>query len=111
MNNLSLEFVAGIAIVVVAVLLFFVRRRQPKERTFACSRCSTVVPHTRRTIEAWRAGKYKFFCNACHAQWLRSRPAPTFARMASSGRSGCLSVMVLFLLLPAVVVCVWWAYA
>jgi hypothetical protein len=111
MNNLSPEFIAVIAIVVVAALLFLVRRRQPKERTFACGRCSAVVPHTPRTVEAWRAGKNKFFCNACHAQWLRSHPAPAYTRTAAPGRSGCLSVVVLFLLLPAVVVCAWWAYA
>ena len=111
MYSLSPEFVAVIAIVVVALLLFVGRKRQPKERTFTCGRCSLVVPHTPRTVEAWRAGKNKFFCSACHAQWLRSHPAPAHIRTSAPGRSGCLSVVVLFLLLPAGVVFAWWAYA
>ncbi|MGI0134559.1 MAG: hypothetical protein ACREBW_06350, partial [Candidatus Micrarchaeaceae archaeon] len=71
--------------------------------------------HTPRTIEAWRAGKTKFFCNACHGQWLRSHPPQAQSgRPAYSGRagnSGCLGVMVLFILLPALFATAWWAYA
>jgi hypothetical protein len=111
MNSLSPEFIAAIAIAVVVVLLFFGRKRQPKERTFTCGRCSTVAPHTPRTVEAWRAGKTKYFCNACHAQWLRSRPTPAHTPTVSPARSGCLSVVVFFAFLPVVLVCVWWAYA
>jgi hypothetical protein len=115
MNSLSPEVIVVIAVVVVAAFSFFGRRRKPKERTFKCGRCSTVSAHTPRTIEAWRAGKTKFFCNACHGQWLRSHPAPTQSgRGVTSGRagnSGCLGVIVLFIVLPVFLASAWWAYA
>ncbi|WP_157770222.1 hypothetical protein [Methylomonas koyamae] len=115
MDNLSPEVIVVIAVVVVAVFSFFGRKRQPKERMFKCSRCSAVSAHTPRTIEAWRAGKTKFFCNTCHGQWLRSHPPQAHSdRLAYSGRagnSGCFGVAVLFILLPALFVTAWWAYA
>lgn len=74
MNSVSSEVIVAIALVAIAMFLFFGRKRQPKERAFKCSRCSAVSAHTPRTIEAWRAGKTTFFCNSCHGQWLRSQP-------------------------------------
>src|ERR1700754_4245458 len=49
---------------------------QPAERFFKCGRCKTLTAHNRRTIEAWRNDKTRFFCGACHAHWLQSHPAP-----------------------------------
>jgi len=97
MNSLRPEFIAVIAVIVVVALLFRPRRK-PKEKNFRCARCATNSPHTNRTIEAWRKGKTKFFCNACHAQWLRSQPAS--AAPGYSSRSGCLGVLVLLAFLP-----------
>jgi hypothetical protein len=115
MDGINSEVVAAIAVVVVVASLFFGRKRQPKERTFKCARCSAVSAHSSRTFEAWRAGKTKFFCNACHGQWLRSRPPQVRdsrpAYPERSGNSGCLGVMLVFILLPAVAVIAWWAYA
>ena len=114
MKGISPEIIVVIAIVVLAAFSFFGRKRQPKERTFKCSRCSAISAHTSRTIEAWRAGKTKFFCNTCHGQWLRSQPQQSQSRLAHSGRagnSGCLGVVVLFVLVPVLAVTVLWAYA
>jgi hypothetical protein len=115
MNDLSPATIGAIAVLVIAAFFFFGRKRAPKERTFKCSRCSTVSAHTPRTIEAWRTGKTKFFCNVCHGQWLRSHPAPTqSARTVASnraGNSGCLGITVLLMLLPVLLVGAWWAYA
>jgi hypothetical protein len=62
------------------VALLFVRggssSRQPAERFFKCGGCKTLTAHNKRTIEAWRNQKTRFFCGACHAKWLRSHPAP-----------------------------------
>ena len=116
MKNVSPEAIAVIAAVVVAAAFHFSRKRQPKERNFKCGRCSTVSAHTPRTIEAWRAGKAKFFCNACHEQWLRSH-SPTAqgnritANPGRASNSGCLGVMTIFLLLQVLFVIVWWSYA
>lgn len=61
-----------------------------------------AVRHNGRTIEAWRSGKTKFFCQTCHAKWLQSRPhqeRDSYAKSAG-GSSGCLGVVVLFAMLP-----------
>ncbi|WP_281783402.1 hypothetical protein [Sinimarinibacterium flocculans] len=112
MNAISPEVAVAIAIAVVVALSLFGRKRQPKERTFKCSRCSAVSAHTPRTIEAWRAGKTKFFCNSCHGQWLRSQPQqPRPDYSSRAGKSGCLGVMALFIALPVLAVSAWWVYA
>jgi hypothetical protein len=108
MSGLRPEVIAVIAIVIIVVLLFFSGKRRPKERTFSCGRCAVVVPHTSRTIEAWRAGKQKYFCNACHARWLRSRPVAGQTPAGNRGRSGCFSVLAVLILGPAVLVSAWW---
>jgi len=96
MNNISPEVIA--VIVVVVIVLFFLPRKKPKEKEFKCARCSKIAPHTNRTIEAWRDGKTKFFCNACHAQWLRTQPNSTGPNYSS--RSGCLGVLAILVFVP-----------
>jgi hypothetical protein len=111
------ETIFGIAVIVVAVLALvakLVPKRQPPERFFKCSRCHTLTRHNNRTIEAWRNGKPKFFCQACHSNWLRSHPPQDREQFSSSGSasagSGCLGVLVLFVLLPLGGMLLW-AYA
>ena len=111
------ETIFGTAVIVVAVLALvakLVPKRQPPEKFFKCSPCHTITRHHRRTIEAWRSGKPKFFCQACHANWLRSRPPQEREQFSSpgsaSGGSGCLGVVVLFALLPLGGMLLW-AYA
>jgi hypothetical protein len=108
MNNVDIEVIAAIAFAVLVVLSLLMRRRRPKERKFQCSRCSAIVEHTPRTVEAWRSGKTKFFCNACHAQWLRFHPAPAHKHTSNSNRSGCLGVAAIFVALPLLLVAAWW---
>ena len=72
--------------------------RRPKETTFRCARCSAVAAHTDRTIEAWRSGKEKLFCNSCHTEWLRRQPSNTGSRQGA--RSGCLSVVAALIFIP-----------
>ena len=104
---MSLETIFGIAIAVVIVFSLIGRllpKRRPKEKHFQCARCGAVSPHTERTMEAWRNGKAKFFCQACHAKWLQSRPPQGRAQFSSRGNvgsgSGCLGVVVLFAFAP-----------
>jgi hypothetical protein len=85
-----------VAAIVVLGLLIVTRllsgRRRPKEKSFRCSRCATTATHTARTIEAWRSGKTKFFCNSCHSEWLRGQPQSR--KMARGGGSGCLGPLI-----------------
>lgn len=107
MQNISVEVIAVIGFAVLMALSLLMRLRRPKEKTFKCARCSTIAPHTPRTIEAWRSGKKKFFCNACHAQWLRSHPSPVNNR---SEKSGCLGVFAFFIAIPCLLIASWWGY-
>jgi transposase-like protein len=97
MNTLRPEVVASIVALIVVIALLRARKK-PKEKYFTCARCSANSVHTNRTIEAWRNGKTKFFCNACHAKWLQSQP--TSATSGRSSGSGCLGVLVLLALVP-----------
>jgi hypothetical protein len=104
---MSLELIVG-AVLVGAIVLTLVSKRlpkrQPKESHFKCARCGVVSRHTERTIDAWRNGKAKFFCQSCHVKWLQSRPPQARERISSAGnsKSGCLGVVVLFALVPLV---------
>jgi hypothetical protein len=92
------------AIALVAIVGKLIPKRKPPSHIFTCSRCRTATRHNHRTEEAWRNGKTKFFCQACHAKWLQSRPPQereSYSRYSpSGGNSGCLGVVVLFALLP-----------
>jgi hypothetical protein len=107
MNTLRPEVIAAI-IAIVAIVALLRPRKKPKEKYFQCARCSANSVHTNRTIEAWRSGKTKFFCNACHAKWLQSQPA--VATSDRSSGSGCLGVLVLLALVPLGLLFLW-AYA
>jgi len=103
------EITVGIAFIVAAILTFWlvawlmIAKREPKEKFFKCSRCGATTRHTKRTIEAWRNKKTRFFCQACHARWLESQP-PRLPEQFSPGRassgSGCVVVIVVFALVP-----------
>jgi hypothetical protein len=99
-NVLIIAAMAVAAILVVG--RFFIGGRRPKQQSFRCSRCNTNAMHSARTIEAWRRGKTKFFCNSCHGEWLRSQPQG--ARPERDGRSGCLGAVVVIIGVPATVV-------
>jgi hypothetical protein len=93
------------AVVVIGILVVgrqFVGGSRPKQQSYRCSRCSATSMHTARTIEAWRRGKTKFFCDACHGEWLRAQPQG--ARPEQRGRSGCLGAVVALIVVPAAVV-------
>ena len=63
--------------------------------TFRCARCRREVSHDNRTIEAWRSGKHKFFCQECHNKWRETHPAIRTA--VGSGRGGCMLPLALIL--------------
>ena len=96
--------VAVAALVGLGLVAKLIPQRMPPQKSFKCSRCGTAALHNNRTAEAWRNGKAKFFCQACHLKWLQSRPPQereSHSRHGSSrGGSGCLGVVVLFALLP-----------
>ena len=123
------------AIIGVAVLLLFVlvlrnksarqsERVRPKgsgSLRYACVKCKGQFIHSDRTIEVWKKGNRRTFCDACHKKWLASKPKithpqsnsqqPVFrhssvqsSRSSSPKTSGCLGVLILFAVVPVVVV-------
>lgn len=103
---MAFEYIFGIVIVVSLVAIAagrLIPKRKPPSSVFVCARCGTASRHSERTIEAFRRGKDRFFCQTCHAKWLQSRPADAREQLAStrsSARSGCLGAVALFTLLP-----------
>lgn len=91
------------AVLVLGIVLFpgLFFWKKPKAKTFTCTRCERLAPHTPRTIEAWRQKKTEFFCDDCHARWLQAHPEHALSKMRAS-HSGCLGVVILFAALPIV---------
>jgi hypothetical protein len=89
--------------VTVAVGLFFFLKgnKRPPTDSFTCARCKKTERYSPRTIDAWRRGFSKIYCQACHKLWLNNsleRKNQTYS--SGNARGGCLSVLVMFLLVP-----------
>jgi hypothetical protein len=96
------------AVVVVGLIAQLLPKRKPPSLVFTCARCHKTTRHNNRTEEAWRNGSPKLFCNECHHLWLQSRPQqPRALRQSSTGRGGCLGVVVLAAALPLGIVFAW----
>lgn len=92
-----------------AVLLFlFVtgRKKTPPNKQFSCAKCRSVSTHDHRTILAWKSGRDRLYCSACHHAWLRQQPSASKQNSSahSAGRSGCLGLFLV--LASAPIVCV-----
>jgi hypothetical protein len=97
------------AVVVSALVKYLARPKQPPRATFTCARCSTTTRHSQRTVEAWRAGAKRLFCDTCHRKWLTAQPQNSNSvggRRASAGpaRSGCLGISLALVLVPIALV-------
>lgn len=99
------ETVVAVAVLSVLALALFVWRMavrasaeaSPASKVFRCARCGTRARHTTRTVEVARRGQSRFFCDACHASWLKTRASQRAARRPSKVKpadgSGCLVVL------------------
>ncbi|KZC92592.1 hypothetical protein AR273_11530 [Stenotrophomonas maltophilia] len=95
---------AAAALIGVAIVAALRRQRRPPHRSFKCGRCGNAALHDERTSGAWRAGKQRFYCRACHATWLRSHPQ---ASAPHRGASGCLGVVAALALMPLAGMVAW----
>ena len=86
----------GITLIKSILESFFAKKPPP---TFRCARCRREVPHDKRTTEAWRSGKHKFFCQACHNKWRETHPA--IRTSIGGGGGGCMLPLTLILSLFA----------
>ena len=92
----TLAIVVGllIGIIVIRAIIKSIFSAKPPA-TFRCARCRREMPHDNRTIEAWRSGKYKFFCQECHNKWRETHLA--ICTSVGGGRSGCMLPLTLIL--------------
>ena len=99
-NTLAVVVVVGLLIGIIAIraIIKSIFSAKPPA-TFRCARCRREVPHDNRTIEAWRSGKHRFFCQECHNKWRETHPA--IRTSAGGGRGGCLLPLTLILSLFA----------
>lgn len=100
--------------------------RGPSNMHFTCAGCAGQFAHTKRTVAAWEKGTRRVFCDACHRKWRKAQPlkpqpsqtastatrreyakssdaSRTSAPAASRGTrspAGCLSVVLLMVLVP-----------
>ena len=81
------------AIAIKSIFLSIFAKKPPA--TFRCARCRREVPHDKRTIEAWRSGKHKFFCQKCHNKWRETHPA--IRTSIDGGGGGCILPLTLIL--------------
>ncbi len=93
--TLLVVLVFGILLLVAQLL----PKRKPKDKFFTCTRCRRREEHNLRTINAWREGKTRLFCQACHQAWLVTQP-----RSPKASRAGCASVIVAVLVVVTLLV-------
>ena len=98
-NTFTVVIVVGLLIGIIAIRAFIraIFSAKPPS-TFRCARCRREVPHDKRTIDAWRSGKHKFFCQNCHDKWRATHPA---IRTSIGGGGGCMLPLALILSLFA----------
>lgn len=91
-----------IGVVVVSVIIKFISKgRKPPTDDFICARCKKKESYSTRTIEAWRQGFNKIYCQNCHQLWLKSNPQNKKQYKASGG--GCLSVLIIAAIIPVTI--------
>ena len=92
MEQNQLVIIAAIIIALLIIKGFINNNRKPKNSTFKCARCKTREKYATRTLEAWRRGFNKIYCQSCHRAWLDNNPKQTYNK---SSNGGCLSVLII----------------
>jgi len=89
------------AVGVAVTIRFLGNTRKPPTDDFICARCRKKESYSPRTIEAWRQGFKKLYCQNCHQIWLRNNPQNR-KQFKPSGR-GCLSVLIIYAIIPVAI--------
>jgi cold shock CspA family protein len=86
-------------VVTAVAFLILNRQKKPEDNSFNCAGCGCMAHHEKRTIRAWNNGFTKFYCKACHLQWLKDNPKREINSTFSTG-DGCLGVVAIMVLIP-----------
>lgn len=110
MSSLLLLGLLVLLLTVAGLAVVYLRggRPMPGRRRFQCAHCATATVHNARTLEAWRNGKAKFFCDRCHGEWATSHSAPPMAYQLDAPRRGCLGSVAALVLLPGLLLVGYW---
>jgi cold shock CspA family protein len=90
-----------------AVFFFILsRKKQPANKLYSCSKCSSVVSHDKRTVLAWNRGFNRLYCNFCHQKWLNEQPKEQVEIRSAyvSSKSGCLGLFLIIAFVPIIIV-------
>ena len=91
-----------VGVVVISVIIKILSSgRKPPKNDFICARCKKKESYSTRTIEAWRQGLNKIYCQSCHQLWLKNNPHNLKPNKASGG--GCFSVLIIVTIIPATI--------
>ena len=81
-------------------LILLGRSKKPAQEIFTCAKCRTAEKFGPRTISAWSRGTTRLFCKKCHSSWIKEQPREITSY--SQGRSGCLGMLLVLALPPAI---------
>ncbi len=86
-----------LSFVILAVIVYFFMvkgsSRSSIPKSYTCSKCGVLTQHNKSTLAAKKRGTKRFYCKSCHEQWRQMQP---------SNKSGCLGVLVVFIVLPTI---------
>ncbi|MFQ3229300.1 hypothetical protein [Reinekea sp.] len=105
MDQNLVGIVLGVVFILFLAAKFFGNNKMPPTKAFRCAGCKKNEAYSKRTIEAWRNGYKRIYCQACHVKWLKNNPN---TRNTSSGSQGCAVVAVTIISLPIFTAVIGW---
>jgi GrpB-like predicted nucleotidyltransferase (UPF0157 family) len=107
MDQNLIGIIVGVSFLLFLAARFFDNTKMPPSKVFRCAGCKKNEAYSKRTIEAWRHGYKRIYCQACHVKWLKNNPN---ARQASSDSKGCAVVAITIVSLPIFTAVIGWVF-
>jgi hypothetical protein len=98
MDTNTLILVFAVAIILMLLKTVLSKKPMPPSKTFRCAKCSAIENYGPRTIEAWRKGVKKLYCQSCHRAWLNKQPKQ-LPLVSAKSPSGCIPILLIGFLL------------
>lgn len=106
MDQNLIGIIVGVLFVVSLVYRFLGNKKMPPTKVFRCAGCKKNEAYSKRTIEAWRNGYKRIYCNVCHQKWLKNNPNRA---KPSAGSQGCAVMAICLVSFPIAAVVLGWA--
>ena len=95
-HKLSIYFIIGVVLFILLMKVFSTEKKLPNEN-FTCARCNKREKFSHRTIESWRKGYKKLYCQECFKLWMEKNPQH---KRSYQQKSGCLGMLILHIVIP-----------